>query len=47
MKQYIVLLSMIALGIFIYDMIAGGDNSILAAVAGLWARELSVRTYRP
>lgn len=47
MKQYIVLLSMIALGIFIYDIIAGGNGSILAALTGLRAKELEIRTYRP
>ncbi|MGP1569932.1 MAG: hypothetical protein ACTTH0_03335 [Eubacteriales bacterium] len=47
MKQYIVLLSMIALGVFIYDVIVGGDGSILAVLSGLWAKELAVRTYRP
>jgi hypothetical protein len=32
MKQFIVLMAMIALGIFIYNLIAGGDGSLTEAV---------------
>lgn len=47
MKQYIVLISLIALGTFIFNIIAGGDGSILSGLAGLWQKELEIRTYAP
>ncbi len=48
MKQYIVLVSMVALGVFIFNTIAGsGDDSIATAMKGLWQKGLEVRTYTP
>jgi hypothetical protein len=34
MKQYIVLIAMIALGVFLYAVIAGADDSSLTRVSG-------------
>ena len=36
MKQFIVLMAMIALGIFIYASIAGDGDSVLNALRALW-----------
>ncbi|MDR3305985.1 MAG: hypothetical protein LBS85_08210 [Clostridiales Family XIII bacterium] len=40
MKQFIVLMAMIALGVFIYQCIAGPDGSILESLRALWQHEL-------
>lgn len=48
MKQYIVLVSMIALGIFIFNVIAGsGDGSIYESMCELWEKGAEIRTYTP
>jgi hypothetical protein len=48
MKQFIVLVAMLALGLAIYGMIAGpGDDSMLSAVKDLWADEIDLRTRQP
>ena len=36
MKQFIVLMAMIALGVFLYTCIAGGGDSVLTALKALW-----------
>jgi len=45
MKQFIVLMSMIALGLFLYSCIAGPENSILSALKLLWRHELMASPY--
>ena len=48
MKQLIVMAAMIALGLFIYGVIAGpGDNSVMASLSDVWRQGISVRTYSP
>jgi len=39
MKQFIVLMAMIALGLFLYACIAGPDGSILSVLKELWRHE--------
>ena len=36
MKQFIVLMAMIALGLFLYATIVGDGNSILTSLKALW-----------
>jgi len=45
MKQFIVLMAMIALGLFIYQCIAGPDQSVLTALAAQWHRDLATHPY--
>ncbi|MCL2111367.1 MAG: hypothetical protein FWH32_03785 [Clostridiales bacterium] len=45
MKQFIVLMSMVALGIFIYAYIAGGGDSILTALKAIWRQEAVASPY--
>jgi uncharacterized membrane protein YczE len=47
MKQFIVLMSMIALGLFIYACIAGPDDSIMSALKQLWRYEIIAGPYGP
>ena len=48
MKQMIIMTAMVALGIFIYQLIAGkGDGGIAGALADLWRHEIEIRTYTP
>jgi hypothetical protein len=48
MKQFIVLIAMLALGLAIYGMIAGpGEHSMLSAVKGMWVEEIDLRTREP
>jgi hypothetical protein len=48
MKQFIVLIAMLALGLAIYNLIAGPDEgSMLSAVKGIWADEIELRTREP
>ncbi|MBR0130308.1 MAG: hypothetical protein IJM08_03285 [Firmicutes bacterium] len=45
MKQLIILVSTIILGIFIFRMVAGPeDGSIYSSVKRLWQSEIQVRT---
>ncbi|MDR3242907.1 MAG: hypothetical protein LBT34_03140 [Clostridiales Family XIII bacterium] len=44
MKQFLVLCSMILLGVFIYSLIAGPGDSILSLAKGVWASEVEMRT---
>jgi hypothetical protein len=46
MKQFIVLLAMIALGLFLYVCIAGPDNSILSSLRELWHNFAMASPYR-
>jgi len=45
MKQFIVLMAMIALGLFIYYCIAGNNDSILSALRALWRHEALTGPY--
>jgi len=45
MKQFIVLMSMIALGLFLYNYIAGNEDSILASLKQLWRHEIHAGPY--
>jgi hypothetical protein len=48
MKQFIILFAMIMLGIAIYGMIAGSDDtSMLSSVKSLWSQEIDLRTKTP
>ena len=45
MKDLIVLAATIILGIFIFGLIAGDDNSIKSAVSDAWKNDLGCRNY--
>ena len=45
MKQFIVLMSMIALGLFIYMCITGPGDSTLTALKALWRSEILTGPY--
>ena len=45
MKQFIVLMSMIALGLFLYACIAGSGDSVLTALKALWRYEVASGPY--
>jgi len=45
MKQFIVLMGMIALGLFLYACIAGPEDSIMSALKLLWRHELLASPY--
>ena len=45
MKQFIVLMAMIALGLFLYACVAGPEDSILAALKGAWRHEIAAGPY--
>lgn len=48
MKQLIVLMAMIVLGIAIFNLIAGnGEGSLLSSVKSVWSQELRERTRLP
>lgn len=48
MKQFIVLIAMIALGIVIYQLVAGpGDYSILSGMGRCWEEMVSLRSEFP
>ncbi len=48
MKQLIVMAAMIALGLFIYGVIAGpGEDSLMASLSDVWRAGIEVRTYSP
>ncbi len=45
MKELIILIASIMLGLCLFDLIAGdADNSIYSAVKGVWNTEIRVRT---
>ena len=44
MKQLIVLVASVLLGIALFGMIAGPDDSVYSAVGGLWDKEVTLRT---
>ena len=45
MKQFIVLMSMVALGLFLYAAIAGPGDSILTGLKALWRSEILTGPY--
>lgn len=48
MKQMVVLGSMIALGLFLYGLIAGtGENSIIAGLEMAWEKNIETRSAYP
>jgi hypothetical protein len=48
MKQYVVLSSLIVLGLFIFDIIAGnGEHSLANTLQQVWIEGIDARTYRP
>jgi hypothetical protein len=48
MKQIIVMIAMIALGIALFRVIAGADDgSILSVMKGVWEQEIEMRTGSP
>lgn len=48
MKQLIVMMAMIVLGIAIFNLIAGGDDSsIVSVIKGVWEQEIQMRTSSP
>jgi len=48
MKQLVVMSAMIALGLFIFGLIAGkGDNSILASLETAWEKNIEMRSFYP
>lgn len=48
MKQFIVLAAMVALGIYIYNVIAGPEpGSIMSSLSGLWLKGVEIRSYTP
>ncbi len=48
MKQFIVLCSMIVLGIVIYNMIMGpGEDSVINIVSVFWENGIAIRTSTP
>lgn len=40
MKQFIVLMGMIALGTFLYSLIAGGDGSLLSLMEAFFRHQI-------
>jgi hypothetical protein len=47
-KQLIVMLAMVMLGIAIFNLIAGeDDSSIISVMKGVWAQEIQMRTSSP
>ena len=45
MKQFIVLMAMVVLGLFIYACVSGPGDSILAALKNLWRFEIASGPY--
>ncbi|MFV0516296.1 MAG: hypothetical protein ACK5MV_02760 [Aminipila sp.] len=48
MKQLIVLISMIMLGMYMFNIIVGdNENSIGTSMKDIWAKGIEIRTYTP
>lgn len=48
MKQFIIIMASLMLGIIIYNMIAGPDEgSIMSSVKHVWEEEIEMRTGGP
>ena len=46
MKQLIVLAASVILGLALFSMIAGSDNSIYSAARNVWESEAGLRIYK-
>lgn len=46
MKQFIVLMAMVALGLFIYQCVAGSGDSVLHTLSGLWRQQIAGSPYQ-
>ncbi|MGN1350956.1 MAG: hypothetical protein ACI4VM_08195 [Anaerovoracaceae bacterium] len=40
MKQFLVFLAMVSLGCFLFQLVAGDDNSVYSGVREMWQQEL-------
>ncbi|MBR0597667.1 hypothetical protein [Sinanaerobacter chloroacetimidivorans] len=47
MKQVIVMIAMLMLGLAIYSLVAGDDDSIKSSVGGLWRSEIEQQQTYP
>lgn len=48
MKQFIVMMATIALGVVLYQLIAGeGPDSMVSALSEVWKQEIQSRTLSP
>lgn len=48
MKQYMVLMSMVVLGVYIFNLIAGNDSdSMSSCMQVMWQKGVEMRTYTP
>ena len=48
MKQFIVLCGTVALGVFLFRLIAGPeDGSVLGVLEQVWRNEIALRSYTP
>ena len=45
MKQFIVLMAMVSLGVFLYLCIAGPEESIMASLKELWRHKIAYGPY--
>lgn len=46
MKQMIVMVAMLSLGCFMFQIVAGGEDSVYSAVRDVWTREVEIcRSY--
>lgn len=43
MKQFIIMSAMIMLGIFIYNLIAGGEGSLMSELSWFFRNEVALR----
>lgn len=48
MKQFLVMLASIALGIFLFHLIMGQqDSSLFSCVQGVWKQQIELKSYQP
>ncbi|HHX14374.1 MAG TPA: hypothetical protein GX726_05415 [Clostridiales bacterium] len=47
MKQLIIMVAMIGLGVFLFRLIAGPDDSIAGNLGQLWQDEIRIRSEGP
>ena len=47
MKQFVVLCAMIALGVFLFNLVAGGGDSLYGVVKTVWEGEIASRSDFP
>jgi len=46
-KQFIVLCAMIALGVFLFGLVTGGEDSLYGTVKTVWETEIAARSVFP